>query len=47
MKFNMIKVDSTFDTLDCNNLCQMKQRSQHIKNVNIKINNDSIRNKID
>ena len=46
MKYNMIKIDSTFDSIDYNNLGQMKQRSQHKKNVYIKINNDSIRNKI-
>ena len=47
MKYNMIKSNSTFDSLDYNNLDQMKQRIQHKKFVNIKINNDSIRNKID
>lgn len=47
MKYNMIKMNSSLDVIDYNNLDQMKQRIQHKKNVNIKINNDSIRNKID
>lgn len=47
MKYNMIKMNSSLDIIDYNNLDQMKQRIQHKKNVNIKINNDSIRNKID
>lgn len=46
MKYNIDKINTTLKDLESNNLNQYKNGFHYKKYVNIKINNDSIRNKI-
>lgn len=46
MKYNIDKVNTTLSDMDNNNLNHYKNGFHYKKYVNIKINNDAIRNKI-